>query len=64
MADRRPAASGATAGLFLLSALVLCTGVGLVAGWAAGHPLVGAAIGFAIAVPVSFYLVYRQYRDI
>jgi hypothetical protein len=50
--------------VFLLSALVVCTGVGLAAGWAAGHPLVGASIGFAIAVPLSFYLVYRQYRDI
>jgi hypothetical protein len=50
--------------MFLLSALVLCAAVGLVAGWAAGHAFVGAAIGFAIGVPVSFYLVYRQYRDI
>jgi hypothetical protein len=64
MADRRPAASGATAGVFLLSALVVCTGVGLGVGWAAGLPAVGAAIGFAVAVPISFYLVYRQYRDI
>jgi hypothetical protein len=64
MADRRPAASGATAGVFLLSALVFCAAVGFGAGWAVGHAAVGAAIGFAIGVPVSFYLVYRQYRDI
>jgi hypothetical protein len=50
--------------VFLLSALVVCTGVGLGVGWAAGLPAVGAAIGFAVAVPISFYLVYRQYRDI
>jgi hypothetical protein len=64
MADRRPAASGATAGVFLLSALVVCAALGLGAGWLAGHAYVGAAVGFAVGVPVSFYLVYRQYRDI
>mgnify|MGYP003910614537 CR=1 FL=1 len=33
-------------------------------GWLAGAPAVGAAIGAALGVPSSFYLVYRRFRDI
>jgi hypothetical protein len=50
--------------MFLLAALILCAVLGLGAGWLAGNALAGAAAGFAIGVPLSFYLVYRQYRDI
>ena len=64
MSDQRPPASAATAGIYLLAALVFCTALGLAAGWLAGSALVGAGIGFALGVPISFYLVYRQYRDI
>jgi hypothetical protein len=35
-------------------------GIGLGVGWLAGAPAVGAALG----VPFSFYLVYRRFRDI
>ena len=59
-----PDASGATAGIFLLSALVVFTGAGLVVGWVIGYPVAGAAIGAVIGIPVSFYLVYRRYRDL
>lgn len=64
MGEQRPAASAALAGIFLLAALVLCAGLGLGAGWLVGSTLGGAAVGFAIGVPLSFYLVYRTYRDI
>jgi hypothetical protein len=60
----KPAASGALAGIYLLAALVLFTGIGLGVGWVAGHPGVGAAVGAAIGIPASFYLVYRTYRDL
>ena len=60
----KPAPSGALAGIYLLSALVLFAVVGLAGGWAAGHPAAGAAIGTAIGVPISFYFIYRLYRDI
>jgi hypothetical protein len=60
----KPAASGATAGIFLLAALALHVGIGLGVGWLAGAPAVGGAIGAALGVPSSFYLVYRRFRDI
>ena len=60
----KPAASGATAGIYLLAALALCVGIGLGVGWLAGAPAVGGAIGLAIGVPFSFYLVYRRFRNI
>jgi hypothetical protein len=64
MGEQRPAASAAGAGFYLLVALILCVGLGLGAGWLLGNVLVGAAVGFVIGVPLSFYLVYRQYREI
>jgi hypothetical protein len=60
----KPAASGALAGIYLLSALVLCTGIGLGGGWVAGHVAAGAALGAAVGIPLSFYLVYRRFRDL
>jgi uncharacterized membrane protein len=60
----QPAASGALAGFYLLSVLVLSIGIGLGAGWVVGYPAVGAAVGAAIGIPSSFYLVYRRYRDL
>jgi hypothetical protein len=52
------------AGIYLFSALVLFAVVGLAGGWVAGHPAAGAAIGTAIGIPISFYFIYRLYRDI
>jgi hypothetical protein len=64
MSEQRPAASAATAGIYLLAALLVCAGLGLGAGRLVGNTLAGAAVGFVIGVPLSFFLVYRQYRDI
>ena len=64
MGEQRSAARAAGAGMYLLAALIVCAALGLGAGWLAGNALAGAAVGFAIGVPLSFYLVYRQYRDI
>ena len=60
----KPVASGATAGIFLLSALVVFIGAGLAVGRAIGLPVAGGAVGAVVGIPVSFYLVYRRYRDI
>jgi hypothetical protein len=60
----KPVGAGATAGIFLLTALVVCVGVGLVVGWAVGYPVAGGVCGAVIGIPFSFYLVYRQYRDL
>jgi hypothetical protein len=62
--ESRPDASAAGAGMFLLAALLLCVGLGLGAGWLLGSPAVGAVIGAVVGVPLSFYVVYRRYRDI
>ena len=64
MGEQRPAARAAGAGMYLLAALIVCAALGLGAGWLAGNALAGAAVWFAIGVPLSFYLVYRKYRDI
>ena len=50
--------------MFLLAALIVCIGLGLGAGWLAGNIVAGALVGIVFGVPLSFYLVYRQYRDI
>ena len=47
----KPVASGVTAGIFLLSALVVFTGAGLVVGWAIGLPVAGGAVGAVVGGP-------------
>jgi Na+/glutamate symporter len=64
MSEQRPASSAAFAGMFLLAALITCAAAGLGIGWLAGSPTVGVIAGGMVGIPVSFYLVYRQYRDI
>lgn len=64
MSEQRPAASAALAGIYLLAALVTCAALGLGIGWLAGSPTVGVIAGAVVGIPVSFYLVYRQYRNI
>ena len=64
MSEQRPAASAATAGIYLLVALVACVALGFGAGSLLGASTVGAVVGAVVGIPVSFYLVYRRYRDI
>ena len=64
MDGKRPAASGALAGFYLLSAIVVCVALGLAAGWAAGNITAGAVAGAVVGVPLAFYLVYREYRNL
>ncbi len=62
--DRQPAAAGALAGFFLLAALLVCVGLGLALGWAAGSTVAGGVAGAVVGVPLSFYLLARQYRNL
>jgi F0F1-type ATP synthase assembly protein I len=62
--DTRPASSAAGAGIYLLVSLVVCVAIGLGAGWLLGSTPAGAVAGAVIGVPLSFYLVYRRYRDL
>jgi hypothetical protein len=64
MSEQPPAASAALAGIYLLGALVTCAALGLGIGWLAGSPTAGVIGGALVGIPFSFYLVYRQYRDI
>jgi hypothetical protein len=64
MNDRRPAATAGLAGMYLLAALILFVGLGLGAGWLFGNLAAGAIVGVVLGVPVSFYLVYRKYRNL
>jgi Na+/glutamate symporter len=64
MNEQRPAASAALAGVYLLAVLITCAAAGLGIGWMAGSPTVGVIAGGLVGIPVSFYLVYRRYRDI
>ena len=64
MTDRRPAGTAGLAGMYLLAALILFVGLGLGAGWLFGSLAAGAIVGVVSGVPVSFYLVYRQYRNL
>ena len=50
--------------LVLLVALVACVALGLGAGSLVGAWTVGAVVGAVVGIPLSFFLVYRQYRDI
>lgn len=62
--DRRPAPVAATAGIYLLAAILTVVGFGLAAGWLLGSPVVGAVVGAVIGVPLGFYLVYQRYKDL
>ena len=49
------------AGAMLLGVLVACVALGAVAGWAAGSPAIGIALGAVIGVPAAITAVYRTY---
>ncbi len=54
--------NAAGAGGVLLAALVACIGLGVLVGWAAGSPGIGALIGAVIGIFGGIYAVYRRYR--
>ena len=64
MTDRPPAATAGLAGMYLLAALIQFVGLGRGAGCVFGSLAAGASVGVVIGVPVSFYLVYRKYRNL
>ena len=50
------------AGAMLLGVLIVCVGIGALAGWAAGSVGIGIAIGSVIGIPAAIGAVYRTYR--
>ncbi len=53
----------AGAGGVLLAALVLCIGLGVLVGWAAGSAGIGALGGAIVGILAGIYAVYRRYRN-
>jgi hypothetical protein len=51
----------AGAGGLLLAVLVACIGAGLLVGWAAGSPGIGALIGAVIGILGGIFAVYKRY---
>ena len=56
-----PDASGMAAGFLLLTAILLCAGVGALAGWPLGAALPLALAGAALGVVLGFYLVWVRW---
>jgi hypothetical protein len=52
----------AGAGGVLLGALLVCIGLGLLIGWAAGSAGIGALIGAVLGILAGIGAVYRRYR--
>jgi F0F1-type ATP synthase assembly protein I len=53
----------AGAGAVLLSTIVIAGAIGLLIGWPAGSPWLGAAVGVVVGIPAGTFAVYRRYRD-
>jgi hypothetical protein len=51
----------AGAGGVLLAALVVCIGLGVLVGWAAGSIGIGVLIGAVFGILVGIVAVYRRY---
>jgi hypothetical protein len=54
----------AGAGGLLLAVLVLCIGAGVLVGWIAGSPGIGALIGAVLGILGGILAVYRRYRGV
>jgi hypothetical protein len=53
----------AGAGGVLLAALLVCIGLGVLVGWAAGAAGIGALVGAILGILAGILAVYRRYRD-
>ena len=53
----------AGAGGVLLAALLVCIGLGVLVGWAAGAAGIGALVGAVLGILAGIFAVYRRYRD-
>jgi len=54
----------AGAGALLLTATVVCVGLGALIGWAAGSFGLGILGGAVVGVPAGILTVYRRYRGV
>jgi F0F1-type ATP synthase assembly protein I len=53
----------AGAGGVLLAALLVCIGLGVLVGWAAGAAGIGALVGAILGILAGILAVYRRYKD-
>lgn len=61
---RRDTQAGAGAGMFLLSAVLICAAAGVGAGVLAGSPLAGGIVGTFIGFGAGIALVIVRYRNL
>lgn len=59
-----PSAQAATAGISLISAIVLCALLGFAVGSLAGIPALLTVVGGFIGIGVGFAIVYRRYKNL
>lgn len=60
----RDTQAGAGAGMFLLSAVLICAAAGTGAGALAGSPLAGGIVGTMLGFGVGIALVIVRYRNL
>jgi len=53
----------AGAGGVLLTAMVVCIGLGVLVGWAAGSAGIGALVGAIVGILAGIAAVYQRYKD-
>ena len=59
-----PRVTTASAGISLLSGIVVCALIGFALGSLVGLAAVGAVLGGFIGIGVGFTIVYRRFKDI
>lgn len=62
--NQRPTRSGAGAGFFLLSTVLLCAAVGALIGVLAGSLVFGAVVGTMVGFAIGIALVIVRFRDL
>jgi hypothetical protein len=58
---RRPFQPAGAGGL-LLGILIVAIAAGVLVGWAAGSPGIGALLGAVVGIPLAVFVVYRRYN--
>ncbi|MCX6387743.1 MAG: hypothetical protein NTX07_03320 [Solirubrobacterales bacterium] len=61
---RRPTTSGASAGIFILSAVLICTALGLGVGTLLGSAVAGGVTGVMVGFATGIALVIVRFKDL
>jgi len=61
---RRPTPSGATAGMFIISAVLICAALGVAAGTLLGSVVAGGVTGVFVGFGTGIALVIVRFKDL